>query len=378
MPSVVLTDIVARKAKSIEGSQYTLWDASLRGFGLRIGGSVRTWTVMVGKERRRICIGHYPAMGLQAARKEAKRLLLAAAVARNQGATINITFAAAVDNFVEVGLHKVRQGTGKEYERILRKHFEPVWKARLLTEITRNDINRVLDQLVADTPATANQAFKVIRLFLRWARRRGYLANTPSEGLQMPAKRLPRDRVLSKEELQRVLKGAQTLDTLGTIIALLVLTGQRRGEIANLRSTWIDRSAAVIRFPREFTKNGQEHVLPATPLVLELMPARDGLLFPARGHPDRAFNGWSKSFDEFREICAVDDFTLHDLRRTAATMMAELGILPHIIERILNHITGSTAQSITTLGRIYNRHLYLDEMRDALTRWEAAVVSLRT
>jgi integrase len=132
----------------------------------------------------------------------------------------------------------------------------------------------------------------------------------------------------------------------------------------------------VLTLPKEITKNGQGHVLPLTPHVLELLPLRDGLLFPARGQPDRAFNGWSKSMDALRKSSQVPDFRLHDLRRTAATMMASLGVPPHIVERMLNHITGTTAQSITPLGRIYNRHRYLDEMRAALMLWEAEVLRL--
>lgn len=377
MPSGVLTDIVARSAKPSERGQYTLWDGSLPGFGLRIGGTSKTWTVMVGPERRRISLGRYPAMGLQAARLEAKRVLLAASLARNSGA-MSITFAAALEKFVEVGLQNVRASTAKDYQRILRKHFEPRLRARLLSEITRHDINKVLDGMVGEAPASANEAFSVIRLFLRWALRRGYLMNTPCEGMQMPAKRRTRDRVLTPTELVQVLKTAEAVETLGTIIVLLILTAQRRGEIAHLRSNWVDRDNALIRFPRDITKNGHEHILPATPLVLRLLPRREGLLFPARGQPERAFNGWSKTFDAFRASCGLEDFTLHDLRRTAATMMAEQGTPPHIIERILNHITGSTAHSITTLGRIYNRYLYFDEMRVALMRWEETVRALRT
>lgn len=376
MPTALLTDIVARAAKPVAARQYTIWDASLRGFGLRVGSSSKTWTVMIGKERRRICLGRYPAMGLQAARQEAKRLILAASLARNQANITNISFSAALDKFVEVGLHKVREHTGKEYERILRKHFEPVWKAKLLTEISRADINNVLDDLLRESPTMANSAFKIIRLFLRWAMRRGYLVNTPCEALQLPARCVSRDRVLSKQELQVVLRNAQTAGTLGTIISLLALTGQRRGEIAHLRSSWIDRDAALLRFPKQFTKNGHDHVLPATPFVLQLLPTTDGLVFPARGHTDRAFNGWSNTFVEFRKRCGIADFTLHDLRRTATTMMAELGAPPHIIERILNHLTGSTAHSISPLGRIYNRYLYIDEMRAVLSRWEAEVLKL--
>lgn len=376
MGNGVLTDIVVRTAKPSPDGQFTIWDASLPGFGLRVGSRSKTWTVMVGKERRRITVGRYPAVGLQRARIEAKRLILAASLARHQPDVTCISFPAALDKFVEVRLPKNRATTAKEYERVLRKHFEPVWKTKLLTEITRADVNRVLDDLVLETPIMANNAFKTVRLFLRWAVRRGYLAHSPCEALQPPAKQAIRERVLDVDELRKVLAVARAGGAFGIIVTLLVLTAQRRSEIGGLHSDWIDRSAMVIKFPKETTKNGHGQVLPLTPAVLRLLPPRDGLFFPADGQPDHAFNGWSTSMDAFRKKCGFDDFTLHDLRRTAATMIAELGTPPHILERILNHITGSTAQSITTLGRIYNRHLYLNEMREALCRWESRVLKL--
>jgi integrase len=363
-------------AKATPGRQYTVWDSALPGFGLRIGSEVKAWTVMVGKDRRRITIGRYPTMGLQAARLEAKRLILAASIARNQPQITVVPFSAALDEFVELRLTQNRPNTAKERERVLRKHFEPVWKTKLLTEITRTDVNRVLDGIVHEAPIMANNAFATIRLFLRWAIRRGYLANSPCEALQSPAKRVTRDRVLSREELKKVLAAARGRGTFGTIVTLLTCTAQRRGEIAALRSEWIDRDNRLLVFPRSITKNGQEHVLPATPFVVGLLPEHKGLLFPARGQLDRAFNGWSKSMSGLRSDCGIDDFTLHDLRRTAATRMAELGTPPHILERILNHISGGTAQSITPIGRIYNRHLYLNEMREALTGWEEQVLRL--
>jgi integrase len=377
MGTVFLTDIVARTARSdADGKQVTLWDSALPGFGLRIGSRSKTWTVMIGSERRRMSLGHYPAMGLQRARIEAKRLILAASLARHQPEITTISFPSAIEKFVQVRLPKNRATTAKEYERILRKHFEPVWKSRLLTEITRGDVNRVLDGLVVDTPIMANNAFKVIRLFMRWAVRRGYIMHSPCEALQPPAKQVSRDRVLDVAELKKVLSVASVSGTLGAIVMLLILTAQRRSEIAGLRSEWIDRSAMLIKLPREITKNGHGQVLPLTTGVLGLLPAREGLLFPAEGQTDRAFNGWSKSMESFRDQCGFSNFTLHDLRRTAATMIAELGTPPHILERILNHITAGTAQSMTPLGRIYNRHLYLNEMRETLNRWEAHVLRL--
>jgi integrase len=376
MPTLVLTDIVARAAKPIAGRQVTLWDASLPSFGLRVGARAKTWTVMLGKERRRVTLGRYPAMGLQAARSEARRLILAAAVVRNQPGLTPITFSSALEKFVEVRRGQIRERTHKEYERVLRKHFEPEWKSRLLTEITRADVNRVLDGLLVDTPIMANNAFRTIRVFLRWAIRRGYVAHSPCEALQPPAKQVARERVLEEAELQKVLAAASEGGAFGSIVILLLLTAQRRSEIGGLRSEWIDRRALLIRFPKEITKNGRGQDLPLTPLALRFLPDREGHLFPAEGAPGSAFNGWSASMDAFRRRCGVESFTLHDLRRTAATMMAELGTPPHILERILNHVTGTTAQSITPLGRIYNRHRYLSEMREALCRWEQRVLEL--
>lgn len=95
--------------------------------------------------------------------------------------------------------------------------------------------------------------------------------------------------------------------------------------------------------------------------------------FPARGELGTPFNGWSKSMGAFRKACGVDDFTLHDLRRTAATIMAEeLQVLPHVIERLLNHVTGT----ISPIGKIYNRAKYLPEIRTALLTYEKFLLSL--
>ena len=194
--------------------------------------------------------------------------------------------------------------------------------------------------------------------------------------MKPPAKRKTRDRVLKPEELTAVLSAAETSGTFGTIVRVLALSAQRRGEIAALRSEWIDRPNSLIAFPKEITKNGRDHVLPIPAAILDLLPNCDGYLFLARGR-EVPFNGWSESMRAFRKKCGVLDFTIHDLRRAAATGMAELGIAPHVIERVLNHLTGATAQSITPLGRIYNRHTYICEMREALSRWSLHLTTLQ-
>ena len=195
MPKVLLTDIVVRTAKAMPGKRFTIWDTKLPAFGVRISGRTRTWTVMVDrKERRRITLGRYPSMGLQTARAEARRILNNAAIVRSTPGITPITFSAALDKFVELYLPRNRKSTAKERERVLRKHFQPSWKSRLMTDIYRSDVVRVLDTLHR-TPIMANNTFAVIRLFFRWSLRRGYILSSPCEAMQAPAKRVSRDRV---------------------------------------------------------------------------------------------------------------------------------------------------------------------------------------
>jgi integrase len=373
VPKVLLTDIVVRNVHPSAGKRFTLWDAKLASFGLRVSAQTKTWTVMVDrKARRRVTIGRYPAMGLQAARAEARRIMNAQAASRSQPGITPITFPAALEKFIELHLSKNRRSTAIERERILRKYCENRWRTRLLSDIHRSDVIAILDGL-HNTPTMGNNAFSSIRLFFRWALRRGYLQHSPCEAMQAPYKRRSRDRVLNRDELRKVLLAAGASGTFGVIVTLLALTGQRRGEVAALHSSWINRNTMLITIPKEVSKNGHEHQVPLTPVTLKLLPDVDGLLFPARGYESRAFNGWSNCMQTFRKACGVENFTLHDLRRTAATIMAEeLDVLPHVIERLLNHITGT----ISPIGRIYNRAKYMPEVRAALLAYEQYLLCL--
>jgi integrase len=372
VPRVLLTDIIVRNATARAGERFTIWDTKLPTFGLRVGATTRTWTVMVDRRsRRRITVGRYPAMTLQIARAEARRLINASAVTRSMPGITPITFSAALEKFIELHVSQTRASTAKEYERALRKHCEPFWKSRLVSEIHRADVITVLDRL--GRRPIANGIFGTIRLFFRWSVRRGYLLHTPCEAMRAPTKVRSRERVLNHAELRTILTEARLAGTFGTIVTLLAFTGQRRGEIAALHSSWVDRAAETFTIPSHVAKNGREHQVPLTPTVLALLPSHEGLLFPARGLPETPFNGWSKGMHAFRKACAIQDFRLHDLRRTAATVMAEdLDILPHIIERLLNHVSGT----ISPVGKIYNRARYLPEIRQALLAYEGFLLRL--
>src|SRR5262249_31955978 len=144
------------------------------------------------------------------------------------------------------------------------------------------------------------------------------IPRSPLDGVDAPGKIEARERTLSDEELAIVMRKARSISlAIGRIVQLLILTGARRGEIADLRWNWIDEGARTITFPGEFVKNGRTHVIPfgeMTAAILTSVPKTGELLFPARGHTDRPFNGWSKSGLAFNKSCGIEHFQLHDLR----------------------------------------------------------------
>jgi len=156
------------------------------------------------------------------------------------------------------------------------------------------------------------------------------------------------------------------------IVELLVLTGQRRGEIAALRVEWIDFKKRTITLPPSITKNKRQHTFPLgktaeTPLK---RGAKESVLFPARGKAT-PFNGWSKAKPAFDRGCPIEPWTLHDLRRTFATNLAPLAVPVHITEKLLNHVSGTTGGIVA----VYQRPAYLDEMRAAVAAWEKHLVA---
>ena len=186
-----------------------------------------------------------------------------------------------------------------------------------------------------------------------------------------------RDRTLSDAELAAVWKSLPT-DQYGAIVKLLLLTGQRREEIGGLRWSEIDHHKALIAFPGERTKNGRPHDVPLADTalaVLEAQPRREGRdrIF---GEREGAFQGWSKAKAALDKVIAkngaVLPWRLHDLRCTVATRMSDLGVQPHVVEAVLNHVSGHKSG----VAGIYNRSVYTAEKRAALILWADYVAGL--
>jgi integrase len=307
-----LTDISIRGLKAPLSGQKTHFDESLRGFGLRVSqGGTKTFVVLLGKDRVRKTIGRYPDVSLADARKLAKRLLANAPI-ENLVRRAAVNFTDAKERFlVHVDAHNKRS-TANEYRRLLNRHFR---LDKPLSELTRQDVMRSVERLQA-APSEARHAFVAMRTMMNWCVRHGLIETSPVPRLSFAT--ATRSRVLTDDELRKVWQRAiQVGFPYGRIIQLLILTGQRRGEVAALRRSWIESEEIV--FPTGFTKNKREHRLPIGPTARATVASIDGegdLLFPARGQTDRPFNGWSKCKRIFDHPLGIAPYTLHDLRRT--------------------------------------------------------------
>jgi integrase len=375
MPEVHLTDIGVKALRAPERGQITYIDSTLPGFGVRVSqGGKKTFVLVHGRRRDRTTIGRYPILSLSQARNEAKRLLAERTLGNHRPASI--TFDEAFNLFLSTYCaQRNKASTTKDYERLLRTRFLPKFRGQPLEDITPHSIAAIVDKLL-QTPSEANYAFAVARLFFKWAVKRHYLSHTPMEGMSLPSRIRARDRVLSEPELVSVWRAAdETGYPFGTITKLLILTGQRRGEIAALRWDYIDQKQKTITLPALLTKNNRQHTFPygdMTARIFENVPYQDGVLFPARGNPEQIFSGWSKCKAALDKKCVIAQWTLHDLRRTFATNLAALGTPVHVTEKLLNHSSGTFGGIVS----VYQRHSYMDEMRAAVSAWDSRLTAL--
>ncbi len=365
MPNKIrFTDIAVRAIKPTE-RQTTFWDEALPAFGVRVGRRSKTFLV-VRDGGHRVKIGRYPAMSLQDARKEAKRVLALAETPRPPSPTV----AKSVALFLESRTQQNRASSKSETERLLKRHLLPELGNKPLADVTTDHLHAIIDALIA-TPSTANHATTAMKTFFNWAVARRHIKHSPLTGVPLPAKPGKRDRVLSDAELVSVYRAALNMGhPFGFIILFCIHTGMRRGEVAALKFSYF--TPECITLPAEATKNGQQHFIPnLLQDNLQYIPRTSELLFPSEvGTP---FSNWGKEKKKLDDLCGVSDWVIHDLRRTFSTKMAEWQLAPpHIIERILNHVTGT----MSPLSRIYNRATYLVEMRGALELYEKKLAQL--
>lgn len=356
-----LTDLQIKKLRAPKSGQKTHFDASLRGFGIRVSqGGTKTFIVLCGAKRTRKTLGRYPDLSLSEARILAKKAQADFALGPKAARQVapRVSFIVARDKFLADAEKRTKPRTVDEYRRLLHRHFH---FAMPVDEINRTDVVTILDGL-AETPSEQKHAFVALRTMMNWCTRRGWLLASPVPPLTFKAE--TRSRILNDAELKAVWQRADEIGyQYGRIIQLLILTGQRRGEIAGLRYSWIDDGK--ITFPFGFAKNKREHVIPIGAMCLDLienLPESVDLLFPSRLSDEATFNGWSRAKRNFDVPIDVPDYTLHDLRRTFSSNLARIGTPIHVTEKLLNHVSGT----VSGVAAVYNRYSYFDEMSAAL------------
>ena len=342
---VQLTDRFCQHAKSTT-AQTDYFDETVTGLALRVTSKgVKAWTLLHGTPRRRVTLGRYPALSLAGARTLAIEI--------REGRT-----AGTVAALAEVYLKSIKSlRSAPEVERRLRKDALPIIGHIPIRELHRRDVTRVIDSK-AEAPIAARRVFEDIRAMIRWAVSRGDLDHNPLEGMQGPANSRPRDRVLSDNEIRQLWQRLASLNSQAAlVIKFCLVTGQRLGEVTGLTRSELDLGRKVWNIPGARTKNSYPHSVPLSPMALELINEIE----------DRFGVGPNHVGDVIRDqLQHGKRWTAHDLRRTALSKMAELGVAPIVLGHVANHRT--TTKAGVTLG-VYVQHAYAREKREALELW---------
>jgi integrase len=389
MPKRALSAAFVARIKPPASGQTEYFDKGYPGLALSVSyGGARTFVVFyrVGGRLKRTTLGTFPAMSLADAR-EAWRAARQD-VAKGKDPALTLKRETGISNFSVVAEEWLKRDRGKEaprkersaqeMKRIVDRELISAWGHRGIDEIQTDDVLRVLDAISdrgAVTMARRVQAH-VTRLF-KWAKQRRLIVDNPTLDLPKQGSETKRDRVLTNDELIKVWRAAEKLGwPFGIAIQLLIMTGARREEIGQLR--WSEIDGDMIKLSGTRTKNGRPFDLPLSPmasLLLEQCPRIAGSSFVFSTTGRSSISGWSRVKVRLdKSIGLSTSWRVHDLRRTVATGMNELGIEPHIVEAVLNHLSGSRGG----VAGIYNRAKYAEAKRAALSRWAVHVHGLVT
>jgi integrase len=353
---------------SVAKLQGYLWDTHVTGFGARRQTNGVFYYIRYRHNGAQTVksIGRHGPLTPDTARVRAKQLLglVAGGVDPFAQALSGEGFPHAVERYLERKKATLRPTWFVEAGRYLRSHAAPLHSLRL-SQIDRRKIAALLGEIETSSgPIARNRLRSVLSAFFGWCISEGLIENSPVQGTAKANEGGSRDRVLSKEELRKLWR-ALGEDKFSDVVRLLLLLGQRRNEIGKLTFGETDLARKMIVLAPTRTKNGRLHEVPLPTqalAIIERLPRRNSsdFLFGRRG-----FNDWAVAKAKLDARAGIADWHLHDLRRSAATYMAELGVQPHHIEAVLNHQSGHKR----SVHGIYNHARYEMPMREALQKW---------
>jgi integrase len=374
-----------------EGADHFQWDDSLPGFGARVRGKSKRWVIQyrIGSQQRRESLGDTRKVTLEDARRIARKRFAQVELGIDpvaereaihaKAAVARMTLGLAADRYLDAKRDMLRPSSFEAAMRYLTVHWAPLRGRPLAGEgaITRADIASRLQELIKQHGRTsAARARNNLASVFNWASREGIYeganlasaTNDPGAGLQS------RDRVLDDREIAVLWRSCGD-GTFGRILKLLLLTGCRRREIANLHRDEVNLDTGELRISGSRTKNGRELQLTLPPLALEILRS-----VPRRADSDYVFgkfSAFSYSMMALRariietEGASIPEFRLHDLRRSFRSGLARLAVAPHVAELAIGHVRGG-------VEGVYDRHRYSREIKAALALWAAHVEAVVT
>ena len=406
MPTVNLTD---RKIASLKPGKDLVewWDNSTPGFGIRVSPKgKKTWFVMYrfAGLRRRFKFGRYPEVPLEDARRKARKALshvsegkdpaqqkkAEEAIQRRERLEAK-TFGQLARQYIEE-YAKLNKRSWEEDERIIDKLLKPEFGTLNVKEITRSHIRGFLRGMAAETRIQANRAHACLRKIFNWAIKEEIvdMEGNPAAGISSPGgKEKPKERNLTDDEIKAVWKEME-MDSTGPkrALQLILLTGQRPGEVVGITSEELNLNDALWTIPGSRAKNGLTNLIPLSNQTTRVLDKqREALEFQRQKRQARGEKAGPNAFvfpcrhlakDKPMTVYAIDQeaqriseklsvpgFTPHDLRRTCSTKLGEMLVPGHLIDKITNHKpTGIT-------DRVYNKYDYLKEKQEALNAWGA-------
>jgi integrase len=348
----------------------------------------RSWAVRYrhNGRSRKATLGSYPRIKLPDARKLAQAALRSATEGKDPAET-KITarrdngdmFETIWDSYQKLHVATKRVSTQREVNRLFHRRILPRWRKSKIQHISRRDVIALADSMVVDgAPVSANRTITILSHFFTWAMQRDLIEFSPCTGIKKPTREKSRDRVLGDDEIRWIWSACDQIGwPFGPATKLLLLTGARRSEVLGMSDNEID--GTVWTLPAARVKNGRQHAIHLSPLALQTIDSvvrvrsDDKLIFTTTGITP--VSGLSRPKIEIDAAMArmsntvIAPWVYHDLRRTMATGMARLGVQLPIIERCLNHLSGSFGGVVGT----YQRYAYAHEMRAAFETWSAHV-----
>jgi integrase len=375
-----LTDIAVRKLKAGAVRREVADGTS----GLRLiiqPSGARSWCVRYRYQSRtcKLTLGSAPPLTLAEARAQAAAALAKVkagtdpAVERRQakakavdraGDTVERLAALFLDQHARV---KTRQSSWRHVEGTFRREVLPRWRGRQITDIGRRDIREIIRAIAATRPIMANRALAHLSRFFKWCVNEDYITGSPCVGIERPAPENVRDRALSDDEVRQFWAATDTLPTpFNDIYKLLLLSGARRQEIAELQWRELDLARKVWTLPSERSKSRLAHMLPLSPMAWRIIEAQPRIV-----GSDYVFGSRRTGFAHMKSrldsaMHADVPWRNHDLRRTSRSLLSRARVASDVAELMLGHL-------LPGMRRVYDRHKYLDEKRDGFAALEREI-----